>query len=362
VWTVGTINSAASATLTVTARMATSGAKTNTAEVTAADQTDIDSTPNNHNAAEDDQASVTVMPPVTIGNFVWSDLNGNGLQDAGEPGINGVAVKLFKCDNTQAASTTTTGGGLYQFSNLAPGCYYVKFTTPSGFTASLANVGANDSVDSDGTTTGQYTLASGDNNTTVDAGFVAACATSIFDLSGGNSPMSGTAGNFRTYTTVDGVSVKATAFSRTDSGGAWSTAYLGAYSPGLGVTDTSEGNGSGNRHKVDNIGGRNNYMLFEFSSPVVISRTYLDYLGTDSDMSVWVGTKTDPFNNHLTLSDAMLSSLGARQDDTTTTTAGARWSTSVNGAKMSGNVLVISALQGGTNDEFKISKLDRACR
>ena len=94
----------------LTATMATAGAKTNTAEVTAADQTDIDSTPNNHNAAEDDQASATVAPPVTIGNFVWNDLNGNGLQDAGEPGINGVAVKLYKCDNTLVASTTTAGG------------------------------------------------------------------------------------------------------------------------------------------------------------------------------------------------------------------------------------------------------------
>ena len=27
-------------------------------------------------------------------------------------------------------------------------------------------------------------------------------------------------------------------------------------------------------------------------------------------MTVWIGTKTDPFNNHLTLSDAVLASLG----------------------------------------------------
>ena len=44
--------------MTVTATVATSGAKTNTAEVTAADQPDVDSTPNNHVATEDDQASV----------------------------------------------------------------------------------------------------------------------------------------------------------------------------------------------------------------------------------------------------------------------------------------------------------------
>jgi uncharacterized repeat protein (TIGR01451 family) len=65
VWTVGTINSAANATLTITATVTTIGAKINTAEVSAADQGDIDSTPDNENAAEDDQASVTVTPAVS---------------------------------------------------------------------------------------------------------------------------------------------------------------------------------------------------------------------------------------------------------------------------------------------------------
>src|SRR5204863_196435 len=40
------------------------GGVTNTAEVTTADQPDPDSTPNNHIATEDDQASVTVTPLV----------------------------------------------------------------------------------------------------------------------------------------------------------------------------------------------------------------------------------------------------------------------------------------------------------
>ena len=64
VWTVGTVNAAANATLTITATVATAGAKTNTAEVTAATETDVDSTPNNRNTApnEDDTASVTVTP------------------------------------------------------------------------------------------------------------------------------------------------------------------------------------------------------------------------------------------------------------------------------------------------------------
>src|SRR5207249_2530044 len=32
--------------------------------------------------------------PASIGNFVWNDLNHNGVQDGGEPGIQGVQVTL----------------------------------------------------------------------------------------------------------------------------------------------------------------------------------------------------------------------------------------------------------------------------
>jgi uncharacterized repeat protein (TIGR01451 family) len=63
VWNVGDISVASPAmTLTITAQVQTAGAKTNTAEVTVSDQSDPDSTPNNHNATEDDQKSVTVTP------------------------------------------------------------------------------------------------------------------------------------------------------------------------------------------------------------------------------------------------------------------------------------------------------------
>src|SRR5690606_8606809 len=62
VWTIGELDSGASATLTIVATVASSGSKVNTAEVTAADQADPDSTPGNNNPDEDDQASVTVTP------------------------------------------------------------------------------------------------------------------------------------------------------------------------------------------------------------------------------------------------------------------------------------------------------------
>ena len=71
--------------------------------------------------------SVTIVPNA-IGNFVWLDTNGDGLQDPNETGIPGVQVKL-QC-GTKSVTTTTLAdnastpeneAGLYQFSNLAGG-------------------------------------------------------------------------------------------------------------------------------------------------------------------------------------------------------------------------------------------------
>ena len=60
VWSVASLASGASATLQIVAHVDNAGTITNTAEVTASNQPDPDSTPNNHNAAEDDQASASI--------------------------------------------------------------------------------------------------------------------------------------------------------------------------------------------------------------------------------------------------------------------------------------------------------------
>lgn len=66
IWTVGSLANGASATLMITASVDTLGLKSNIVQVSAADQFDVDSTPNNSNAAEDDQASVLIIPPRTL--------------------------------------------------------------------------------------------------------------------------------------------------------------------------------------------------------------------------------------------------------------------------------------------------------
>ncbi|MFD0598320.1 DNRLRE domain-containing protein [Catellatospora coxensis] len=64
-WSVGSLAAGASATVQIVARVATTGQKTNTAQVSAASPADVDSTPGNGVPGEDDQASVTVNGTAT---------------------------------------------------------------------------------------------------------------------------------------------------------------------------------------------------------------------------------------------------------------------------------------------------------
>ncbi|MFX7844755.1 SdrD B-like domain-containing protein, partial [Acinetobacter baumannii] len=54
--------------------------------------------------------------PIEIGNRVWFDANGNGIQDADENGIAGVTVQLRQ-GATVIATATTDASGNYYFSS-----------------------------------------------------------------------------------------------------------------------------------------------------------------------------------------------------------------------------------------------------
>lgn len=111
---------------------------------------------------------------VSIGDFVWNDLNGNGIQDSGEPGIENVLVRLLDCSFNFLDSAYTNAQGNYSFSNLIPGTYCIQFELVSNFTFSPKNQGGNDSLDSDAdpiTGRGECVTLSGfDNNMNIDAG------------------------------------------------------------------------------------------------------------------------------------------------------------------------------------------------
>lgn len=110
-----------------------------------------------------------------LGNFVWNDLDGDGVQDANEPGVAGITVILYNNAGTPVDTLFTDASGAYLFTNLAPGNYTVGFSNlPAGFGFTGQDKGGNDATDSDvnpGTgRTASATVTAGATNTTVDAG------------------------------------------------------------------------------------------------------------------------------------------------------------------------------------------------
>ncbi|MCW2812727.1 MAG: Cna domain protein, partial [Nocardioides sp.] len=106
-----------------------------------------------------------VRESVSVGDFVWLDTNRNGIQNAGEPGIQGVTVTITRTDGVPVrtvagatvTSTTTSAAGAYLFPDLETlpaGTHYVA-RVDNGQAALAAYVS---------TTTGQGTPATDSSN------------------------------------------------------------------------------------------------------------------------------------------------------------------------------------------------------
>lgn len=137
---------------------------------------------------------VTVTPMATVGNYVWTDTNGNGLNDeAASAGINGLTVELWNNTTNTLVGTTTTASnagnpGYYQFCVTSTDSYYVKFPIVNGTGRGLTiqtTTAATDNNSDAHITTGQspvFTLnvsgiGTAKNNMTIDAGYKAPCPT-----------------------------------------------------------------------------------------------------------------------------------------------------------------------------------------
>jgi len=134
-----------------------------------------------------------------IGDRVWKDLNGNGLQDPGEPGIPGVTLQLFQ--GTRLVGTTVTDGlGAYAFNSwnvtngttdtaddgLAAGTAYEirvagNQSALSGLRTTTSNTGTDDLHDSDAVASASgaavdFTMGPGELYSNYDLGFAAAAS------------------------------------------------------------------------------------------------------------------------------------------------------------------------------------------
>jgi hypothetical protein len=71
--------------------------------------------------------------PINVGNFVWNDLDADGRQDAGEPGLSGVTVQLWNSTKTTLiASTFTNANGNYTLVAPTPGDYRIRVLSGIG--------------------------------------------------------------------------------------------------------------------------------------------------------------------------------------------------------------------------------------
>ena len=123
-----------------------------------------------------DLSSVTCKIFGSIGDRVWNDINRNGIQEAGEPGISDIPVELLNAAGSVIATTITNTEGIYNFKLLLAGIYSVR-VKPAGqlfYGLSAKDRGADDNLDSDFDpvtfTTASLTLAQGQVRTDADAG------------------------------------------------------------------------------------------------------------------------------------------------------------------------------------------------
>ena len=117
--------------------------------------------------------------PATISDRVWYDAgsgtpanDGNGLQDAGEPGIPGARVNLYDDQGGLIASVRTDAQGKYAFTGLPAGDYQVEFELPVGYDG-FSPQGSGSATDSDPdpvTGIAQVSLVAGQVLTDIDAG------------------------------------------------------------------------------------------------------------------------------------------------------------------------------------------------
>lgn len=110
--------------------------------------------------------------PGAIGNSVWIDENGNGMQDAGEPGLANVVVELYDSSAMLVGTALTDLNGNYLFSNVPPGDYWVQVdgaSLPVGLFPTVPGAAGQDYNNQ--TQPYPVTIATGDENMTADFGY-----------------------------------------------------------------------------------------------------------------------------------------------------------------------------------------------
>ena len=83
-----------------------------------------------------------------IGDRAWDDLDRDGTQDPGEPGMAGVIFLLRNGAGVALDLQVSDAGGHYQFANVRAGAYYIEVATPADYSVTALDHG-DDATDSD---------------------------------------------------------------------------------------------------------------------------------------------------------------------------------------------------------------------
>lgn len=134
-------------------------------------------------------ASTTAVPAaaapssaikVSVGDYVWWDLDRDGIQDARDIPIEGAILTITKADGSPVTdvngkpvtTTVTDANGKYSFDNLPPGQYTVTVTPPMDARTTKAVAGKDVSKDSStGSATSVVLMKDGQRDPTLDFGF-----------------------------------------------------------------------------------------------------------------------------------------------------------------------------------------------
>src|SRR5262249_10940067 len=107
-----------------------------------------------------DLEAICAAAPIEIGNRIWLDMDGDGIQDANEQGVPGVTVQLCAPDGSPIGTAVTDANGNYYFSSatgagsssaiygisrLTPNTagYKIKLSNPADFTGAGPLAGTN---------------------------------------------------------------------------------------------------------------------------------------------------------------------------------------------------------------------------
>jgi hypothetical protein len=121
-----------------------------------------------------------LFPRVSVGDYVWWDTNGDGVQDDTDVPLEGVVLRILTADGDPVIDvygapvepTETDVDGYYTFDDLPPGQYRVEVTAPPGFMPTRAAVGDPATDSSTRFALSRLLTDHGDRDPTLDFGFV----------------------------------------------------------------------------------------------------------------------------------------------------------------------------------------------